>query len=92
MGSPLPPVRWAASPSSACGGSGSGSAPSSFSRRARILSACTRDLKAQTTTNGGIRWNQRWANVFHILAALPVGLEPLTSGTWNGFFGPIQLG
>jgi hypothetical protein len=29
-------------------------------------------------------------NVSHILAALPVGLEPLTSGTWNVFFGPVH--
>jgi hypothetical protein len=27
-------------------------------------------------------------NVSHILAELPVGLEPLTQGTWNLFFGP----
>ena len=31
-------------------------------------------------------------NVSHILATLPVGLEPLTTGTWNVFFGPIHLG
>lgn len=35
---------------------------------------------------------QRWVNVSHILAALPVGLEPLTLGTWNVFFGPVHLG
>ena len=35
---------------------------------------------------------ERWVNVSHILAALPVGLEPLASGTWNVFFGPIHLG
>jgi hypothetical protein len=29
--------------------------------------------------------------VSHILAALPVGLEPLTSGTWDVFFGPVHL-
>jgi len=46
----------------------------------------------RVSTNGGIRWNQRWVNVSHILATLPVGLEPLASGTWNVFFGPIYLG
>jgi putative transposase len=46
----------------------------------------------RVATNGGIRWNKRWVNVSHILATLPVGLEPLTSGTWNLFFGPIHLG
>jgi putative transposase len=46
----------------------------------------------RVSTNGGIRWNKRWVNVSHILAALPVGLEPLTSGTWNVFFGPVHLG
>lgn len=44
------------------------------------------------STNGGIRWNHRWVNVSHILARLPVGLEPLASGTWNVFFGPMHLG
>jgi hypothetical protein len=31
-------------------------------------------------------------NISHILAKLPVGLEPLTEGTWNLFFGPLHLG
>jgi hypothetical protein len=46
----------------------------------------------RVSTNGGIRWNKRWVNVSHILATLPVGLEPLASGTWNLFFGPVHLG
>jgi hypothetical protein len=46
----------------------------------------------RASTNGGIRWTRRWVNVSHIHAALPVGLEPLTSGTWNVFFGPVHLG
>jgi transposase InsO family protein len=46
----------------------------------------------RVSTNGGIRWNRRWVNVSHILAALPVGLEPLASGTWNLFFSPVHLG
>jgi hypothetical protein len=46
----------------------------------------------RVSTNGGIRWNKRWVDVSHILAALPVRLEPLTSGTWNVFFGPVHLG
>ena len=46
----------------------------------------------RVSTNGGIRWNRRWVNVSHILATLPVGLEPLASGTWNVFFGPVHLG
>ena len=46
----------------------------------------------RVSTNGGIRWNRRWVNVSHILATLSVGLEPLTSGTWNVFFGPVHLG
>jgi hypothetical protein len=33
------------------------------------------------STNGGVRWNKRWVNVSHILATLPVGFEPLASGT-----------
>jgi putative transposase len=46
----------------------------------------------RVSTNGGIRWNHRWVNVSHILAELPVGLEPLPEGTWNLFFGPLHLG
>ena len=46
----------------------------------------------RVSTNGGIRWFKRWVNVSHILATLPVGLEPLASGTWNVFFGPVHLG
>jgi len=45
-----------------------------------------------THVPGGIRWQKRWVNVSHILATLPVGLEPLASGTWNVFFGPVHLG
>lgn len=32
-------------------------------------------------TKGGIPWHKRRVNLSHILAALPVGLEPLTSAT-----------
>jgi putative transposase len=46
----------------------------------------------RVSTTGGIRWHKRWVNVSHSLATLPVGLEPLASGTWNVFFGPIHLG
>ncbi|MEO6058047.1 MAG: helix-turn-helix domain-containing protein [Gemmatimonadales bacterium] len=46
----------------------------------------------RVSTNGGIRWNRRWVNVSHVLATLPVGHEPLTTGTWNVFFGPVHLG
>jgi putative transposase len=46
----------------------------------------------RVSTNGGIRWNKRGVNVSHILATLPVGLEPLSCGTWNVFFGPVHLG
>jgi transposase InsO family protein len=46
----------------------------------------------RVSRNGGIRWNARWVNVSHVLAQLPVGLEPLADGTWNVFFGPVHLG
>jgi hypothetical protein len=46
----------------------------------------------RVSSNSGIRWNQRWVNVSHILATLPVGLEPLTTGTGNVFFGPVHRG
>ncbi len=46
----------------------------------------------RVSRNGGIRWNTRWVNVSHVLGELPVGLEPITDGTWNVFFGPVHLG
>lgn len=46
----------------------------------------------RVSTNGGIRWHKQWVNVSHVLATLPVGLEPLSNGTWNVFFGPVHLG
>lgn len=49
-------------------------------------------FEIQGVDHGGIRRNHRWVNVSHILATLPVGLEPLASGTWNVFFGPLRLG
>lgn len=48
--------------------------------------------RRRVATNGGIRWHHRWVNVSHVLATLPVGLEPLANGTWNVFFGPVHLG
>jgi putative transposase len=46
----------------------------------------------RVSTHGGIRWQKRSVNVSHILATLPVGLEPLATGTWNLFFRPVHLG
>ncbi|HEX6617270.1 MAG TPA: hypothetical protein VF046_13280 [Gemmatimonadales bacterium] len=46
----------------------------------------------RVSTNGGIPWNKRWVNVSHILAALPVGLEPLTSGIMECVLRPHPLG
>ncbi len=46
----------------------------------------------RVSRNGGIRWNARWVNVSHVLGEIPVGLEPITDGTWNIFVGPIHLG
>jgi transposase InsO family protein len=46
----------------------------------------------RVSTNGGIRWHNRWVNVSHVLGTLNIGLEPIADGTWNVFFGPLHLG
>jgi hypothetical protein len=67
-------------------------APRTCTSTAASARSFRRVVALRVSTNGGIRWQKRWVNVSHILATLPVGLEPLASGTWNVFFGPIHLG
>ncbi len=42
--------------------------------------------------NGGIRWNNRWVNVSHLLAELEIGFEEIDDSLWNVYFGPVWLG
>jgi transposase InsO family protein len=44
------------------------------------------------STNGGIRWNNRWVWVSHLIGGQPIGLEALDEGIWDVYFGPIWLG
>lgn len=44
------------------------------------------------STNGGIRWNQRWVNVSIVCAGEYVGLEEIDDGVWNVYFGALRLG
>lgn len=42
--------------------------------------------------NGGIRWQFQWVNVSHVLGGEYVGLEEITDGEWDLYFGPLKLG
>jgi hypothetical protein len=42
--------------------------------------------------NGGIRWHFQWVNVSHVLGGEYVGLEEITDGEWDLYFGPLKLG
>ena len=44
------------------------------------------------SANGGIRWQNRWVNVSHVLAGEHVGLEEVADGVWSVYFGPVLLG
>jgi transposase InsO family protein len=44
------------------------------------------------STNGGIRWHQRWVNVSHVLAEEYVGLDEVADGVWSVYFGDLLLG
>jgi transposase InsO family protein len=44
------------------------------------------------STNGGIRFRQRWVNLSHVLAAEYVGLEEIDDAVWNVYFGTFLLG
>lgn len=56
------------------------------------LTPVGKDEARRVSRNGGIRWNARWVNVSHVLAELPVGLEPITDGTRHVLFGPAATG
>jgi transposase InsO family protein len=44
------------------------------------------------SANGGIRWQNTWVNVSHVLAGEHVGLEEVADGVWSVYFGPVLLG
>jgi putative transposase len=44
------------------------------------------------STNGGIRFRQRWVNLSHVLAEEYVGLEEIDDAIWNVYFGSFLLG
>ena len=44
------------------------------------------------SANGGIRWQNQWVNVSHVLAGEHVGLEEVADGVWSVYFGPVLLG
>jgi putative transposase len=44
------------------------------------------------SANGGIRWQNSWVNVSHVLSGEYVGLEEIDDGEWDLYFGRTKLG
>jgi putative transposase len=44
------------------------------------------------SSNGGMRWNQRWVNVSTCCVDEYVGLEEIDDGVWDVYFGRLKLG
>ena len=42
--------------------------------------------------NSGIRWKKHWVCVTHTLAGEHIGLEEVSDGLWDVYFGPVKLG
>lgn len=42
--------------------------------------------------NGGIRWQNRWVNISHVLDQQHVGFDEIDDGRWDVYFGPVWLG
>ena len=48
--------------------------------------------KRLVSNDGAIRWHSKQINVSHVCRGEYVGLEELTDGIWNVYFGPMKLG
>ena len=46
----------------------------------------------RVSTNGGIKWHDRWVNVTRLLGAEYIGLEEVGDGLWQVDFGALKLG
>jgi hypothetical protein len=46
----------------------------------------------KVSTNGGIRWANRWVNVSKVLEGRYIGLEEVDDGLWHIFFAHVLLG
>ncbi len=44
------------------------------------------------SANGGIRWENAWVNVSHVLAGEYVGFDEIDDGEWDLYFGRMKLG
>jgi hypothetical protein len=44
------------------------------------------------SANGGIRWENAWVNVSHVLAGEYVGFEEIDDSEWDLYFGRMKLG
>lgn len=46
----------------------------------------------KVSSNGGIRWSNRWFNVSEVLGREYFGLEEVDDGLWHIFFAHVLLG
>ena len=46
----------------------------------------------RVSRNGGIRWNNHWVNVSHVLGEEYIAFDEIDDGLWNVYFGPLLLG
>jgi transposase InsO family protein len=46
----------------------------------------------KVSRNGGIRWQQAWVNVSHVLAEETVGFEAIADGLWDVYYRSVKLG
>lgn len=66
--------------------------PRPFPRRLEPITYPTHFEVRRVSTNGGIRWFNRWVNVSHLLGGEYIGMEEVDAGLFDVFFGPVWLG
>jgi hypothetical protein len=42
--------------------------------------------------NGGIRWQNAWVNVSHVLAEEAIGFEAVADRLWDVYYRTVRLG
>ena len=46
----------------------------------------------KVSRNGGVRWQNAWVNVSHVLAEETIGFEPIDDGLWEVYYRTVKLG
>lgn len=66
--------------------------PQPYPRRLPALEYPAHFEVRRVSTNGGIRWANRWVNVTTVLGDQYIGLEEIDDGLWHVYFGSHLLG